>query len=476
MINPHIFRAYDIRGFVKYFSSEVSEKIGKAFGTYIVQRLGKEGLATKIPKIVVGQDNRFSSDELKAFFVEGLLSTGCHVSDSGLAITPLMHFAVIKHQFEAGAIVTASHNDKRYNGFRFDYRNAHPIYNKDIQEIRKIAEKGDFIRGIGDIEYVEVFDEYLEDIKKRIKMEATLKVVLDCGNGATSRFAPVLFQSLGIKIIKLFCNLDGSFPYHDPDPEESLNLTPLSKVVVEQGADVGVAFDTDGDRFAIMDEKGTRYENDQIMILLAKDILSRCPGTKVIFDIKSSMTLPEEIKKYGGIPILFKTGHPYYRVEMERDPQILLGGEVSAHTFIKDNYYGYDDGLFAACRVLQILSKSGKPLSVLLADLPRTYHTEELKLPCPDNKKFRIVEEVKDHFSRYYKTIEIDGVRIIFSKNSWALVRASNTEPAISVRFEAKNQEDITESIKIVLKRLEKYPDVDRTPLVTESKKERLPT
>lgn len=474
-MSPHIFRAYDIRGLVKYFPHETAEKIGKAFGTYIIRRLKKEGIKRSNPKIVVGRDNRFSSDELKAFFIEGLLSSGCQVTDIGLTITPLMHFSVIKKNFDGGVIVTASHNDKRYNGFRFDYKNGLPIYNEAIQKIREIAENGDFIRGIGDVDYADFFDDYLEDIKKRITIKKPLRVVIDCGNGATARFSPILFESVGFKVSKLFCNLDGSFPYHDPDPEESLNLTFLSKVVVETNADVGVSFDTDGDRFGVLDETGRKYENDQILVLLAKDILKRNPGAKVIFDIKSSMILPAQIKKYGGRPILFRTGHPYYRVEMEKDPQILLGGEVSSHTFIKDNYYGFDDGLFAALRTLQIISHEGKPLSKLFSDLPKTFHTEELKLPCPDDKKFALVEKIKTYFSKYYKTVEIDGVRIIFSKDSWGLIRASNTEPAISVRFEAKKQADIEKSIKLVLKRLKKYPDVDISFLEVESKKERLP-
>lgn len=453
-VNPSIFRAYDIRGIVdKDFNKQDAETIGKAFGTYIQEIAG--------PRIVVGHDNRFTSDELNAYFVRGLLSTGCKITDVGLSLTPIINFATIFYGFDGGVMITGSHNPKDFNGLRFVKKQALPIYNSEIQKIREILESSKFKIGKGDVEYREVFGDYAAAIYSRIELARPLKVILDCANGTPSEFAPILFENLGCQLSKIHCLSFGDYPYHTPDPEEKITLLDAQKLVVEKKADLGIGFDTDGDRFGIIDEAGQIYENDKIMIILAREVLKHHPGSKVLFDIKSSYVLENEIKKSGGIPEMVKTGHPYFRMAMVEDPNIFLAGEVSSHTFIKDGYYGFDDGLFAAAKVLEILSKTKHLFSEFFAEVEKTAHTEELKAPCPDEKKFEIEKALSKEFSKNYKTITIDGVRIVFSKTAWALVRASNTGPYLSLRFEAKDKKKLKEIVEIVKSRLQKYPVVD---------------
>lgn len=460
-IKKEIFRAYDIRGiYGSELTKEGSAAIGAAFGTV----LRKRGLVN--PKVVVGRDNRFSSDELCVKLIDGLLSAGCFVTDIGLSVTPFIHFSTVKYDFDAGVMVTASHNPKEFNGFRFELKNCTPFYNDSIQNLRRIIENEDFISGIGKVDYREdVFDNYLEELKRRIKIGRKLKVVLDCANGSSSKFAPRLFESLGFEVVGVFCSLDGDFPYHQPDPEERINLQTLRLKVCEEKADVGFGFDTDADRFGVVDEKGTSYENDKVMVVLAGEILKNYPGYKVAFDVKSSYVLPEAVRKCGGIPIMLKTGHPYFRQAMIDDSRLILAGEVSSHTFIKDDYYGYDDGLYAAIRVAQTVSLSGQSLSQFFSDIPHTAHTEEIKLPCPDEKKFLIVEAVGNQLADSFEIARIDGFRITRSPTEWFLIRASNTGPYVSLRFEAENEGKLHGLIELVRNSLEKYTEVDSRPL-----------
>lgn len=459
-MNPQIFRAYDIRGiYEKDFGNEDAKLLGQAFGTYAREKFGK--------RIVIGHDNRFSSVPLNDNFVSGLLSCGCEVTDIGLSLTPIIHYSVMEFGFDAGVIVTASHNPKEFNGFRFDGPKARPIYNDQIQKIKEVAENKDFKNGIGVIHYTDMFSRYLKNITDRIHLERPLKIVIDCGNGTSSRFAPEVFEKLGCSIVPLQCNLDGDFPLGTPDPEEKLKLEEGAKLVIKEKADLGLGFDADSDRFGVIDEKGQIYENDKILIFLASAILKKYPKGKVIFDIKSSYVLASEIKKAGGVPQMIQTGHPYFKEAMELDPSIILGAELSGHTFIKDGYFGFDDGLYAGAKVLEILSKSPQSFSSHFSNIPKTYHTEELKAPCPDDKKFEIEEALKKDFRNQWKTLEIDGVRILFSDTAWALVRASNTSPYLSLRFEASSQEKLNEIIDIVEARLQKYPVVDTLCLLT---------
>jgi phosphomannomutase/phosphoglucomutase len=460
-VDPKIFRAYDIRGVVDVdFDPKESSSIGKAFGTYIQRRFGGK-------KVVVGHDNRFSSSEINDYFVHGLLSTGCDVTDIGLALTPLVHFAVVKHQYDAGCIITASHNPKEFNGFRFDGPDCQPIFNNDLQEIRKLIEKNDFIKGEGKIAYREIFGEYASDISSRVHIQRKVKVVIDCGNGAASEFAPRLYESLGVEVITQHCALHGDFPYHTADPEQQINMVDSIMRLSHDNADLAIGFDTDGDRYGVVDESGKMYSNDLLLIPLSKDVLRRFPGTKILFDVKSSYVLSDEIEKAGGIPVMIRTGHPYFRQAMRQDPSILIGGEVSSHTFIRDNYYGYDDGLFAGLRVVELLSRTDEPFSEFFRDIERTEATEEIRLPTPDDQKFVVVNNIKKSLENSFDVLTVDGVRVKFSDRAWALVRASNTTPNITVRFEAENPTKLQEIVEIIRSRLIQYPVVDITPLGT---------
>lgn len=454
-MNKNIFRAYDIRGVVgKDFTADDAVLIGKAFGTYLRQN--------EVEDLVIGQDNRFTSDELKAHLIRGLISTGINVTDIGLALTPMVHFAVIKHHFNAGVIVTASHNPPEYNGFRFDGPRAMPIFNRELQQMRQILERGKFTksRREGKVRYRDIFEDYLNEFRQRIHLQRPLRIVIDCGNGTASKFAPRLYEAIGCQLEALYCNLDGDFPYHQPNPENVANMKDLARKVKESGAQLGIAFDTDADRVGFVDENGTIYQNDHALIILVRDILKRNPGAKIIYDVKCSYVLEEEIKKAGGQPQMIRTGHPFFKQHLRDDPQILLGIELSGHTFIRENYYGYDDGPFAGARLVEILSRFDKSFSQHLKDVDRSVHTPEIRLPTPDEKKFEVVEHLLEDFSSW-DLITIDGVRVKFSPKEWALIRASNTTPSLSLRFEAEDDTKLREIIEIVLSRLEKYPIVD---------------
>lgn len=458
-VSQNIFRAYDIRGLMgEELNGEVALGVGKAFGTHL-----KRTAQNPVPRVIVGRDNRFGSDRLCAKLIEGLISTGCQVEDIGLAVTPLVHFATIKYNADAGIIVTASHNPKEFNGFRFDLANAVPFYGAQLQELREHVETEDYEQGIGKVSYREdIFKEYIADIRGRIKIARPLNVVIDCGNGASSKFAVEMFTGLGLKVYDLYCNLDGDFPYHRPDPEERINMESLRQKVLEVKADVGFAFDTDADRFGLADELGCTYENDKTMVILARDILAHHPGSKVLCDIKSSYVLLDEIKKCGGEPLMIKTGHPYFRHYMNQHSDCFLGGELSSHTFIKDNYYGFDDGMYAAARICQILSSETKTMSAHFADIPHTAHTEEIKLPASDETKLAIVNGVGQHFFKQgYNVSDADGYRVTLSPTAWFLIRSSNTSPYISLRFEAENRQNLLSIVNLVSQQLKSFPDLD---------------
>lgn len=452
-MNSNIFRAYDIRGIVdKDFNADDAALIGQAFGTYLAQNDSYN--------VVIGHDNRFTSDELNAHFIRGLISTGVNATDIGLALTPMVHFAVIKHSFDAGVIVTASHNPKEYNGLRFDGPGALPIFDRELQNIREIMEMGAFVQGQGQVRYWDIFEDYLNEFRNRIHPQRPVKVLIDCGNATASMFAARIFETIGCKVEDLYCELDGDFPYHQPDPETKLNMQDLAEKIKASDAELGIAFDTDADRVGFVDENGAIYGNDKALIILARDVLSRNPGATIIYDVKSSYVLEEEIKKAGGVPKMIRTGHPYFKKLMHDQPEILLGGELSSHTFIKDNYYGYDDGPFAGTRMVEILSREEKPFSEYFANVEHTAHTEEIKLPTPDEKKFEVMQQISEDFAQW-ELITIDGVRVKFSPKEWALIRASNTTPALSLRFEAEDDTKLAGIIEIVESRLQKYPVVD---------------
>lgn len=442
-MNPLIFREYDIRGVVdKDLTEDIVEKIGCAYGTLIQQTNGKE--------TVVGRDVRLSSGSFSQALIRGIVRTGCNVLDVGVVPTPVLYFSIIHYSKSGGVVITGSHNPIEYNGLKL-CRGISSIYGEQIQELRKIIEENRFVSGSGTVSTDNPVPAYLEEVIKRVKVEKPLKVVVDAGNGTAGNIAPELFRKLGCKVSELYCEPDGTFPNHLPDPTIPEFLADLINKVREEGADVGIGLDGDGDRIGAIDDEGNIIWGDKLLALFARDILEG-GKKKIIFDVKCSQGLIEDISSHGGIPVMWKTGHSLIKEKM-REEDAPLAGEMSGHMFFADNYYGYDDAIFAGARLLQLLSKTEKSLRELVAEIPKFVTTPEMRLPCSDETKFGIVEEVKNYFKERYKTIDIDGVRILFP-DGWGLVRASNTQPVIVARFEAKTEEKLGEIRNTVMEKL----------------------
>jgi phosphomannomutase / phosphoglucomutase len=459
-VNPLIFRAYDIRGIAiateKFpnvdLTPETVKLIGKGTGTYLQKISGKN--------IVVGRDNRLHSPDLQNAFIEGLRETGCNVTNIGISPSPFIYYATCKYGFDGGVNITASHNPKEYNGIKVVQKNAHSVCGDELQEVLKIINSGEFTQGEGTYEEKEIFEDIKTDMGAMVKIEKPLKVVIDAGNGTAGKFAPELFRSLGVEVVELYCELDGNFPNHEANPEEYKNMVDLIAKVKEEGADLGIGFDGDSDRVGVVDEKGHHYSADYLLMILARDLLTRHPGAKIVFDVKVTQTLIDDIKKHGGEPVMSKTGHSFIEKKI-KEIGALLAGEVSGHMFFAENYYGFDDAFLAAAKILEVLAKSGKKFSELFDDVPKTYSTPEIKAHCPDDKKFEIVDKLVEHFTAEYDCITIDGVRINFTESAWGAVRCSNTSPNLTLRFEAKTQEELDRIQGVMIEQLRKYPEVD---------------
>ena len=452
MLNPHIFRAYDVRGLVGAdINPEVFQKVGAAYGTLIRRNGGRT--------IAVGQDNRLSSGDLKRAFVEGARGTGLDVVDIGLSPTPLLYFATAHWRLDGGANITGSHNPIEYNGVKMVHPGAAPLTEDEIQSLRKMAEAGDVERGAGTLRERSPREDYYETVTQLVKPARRLKVVVDAGNGVAGLYAPELLRRLGCEVIELHCESDGSFPNHLPDPEDPENVVDVQARVLEERADLGLAYDGDADRVGVIDERGGRHEADLVLVLLARDLLSRHPGAKIVFDVKSSQSLIDDIVKHGGVPVMWKTGHSHLKRKMREDG-ILLGGEVSGHMFFAENYYGVDDGILASCKIVEIAARSSSAISTLFASVPHLHATPELKAPCPDAEKFHVIEQLVRDLRQRYQTIDIDGARVLFPGGGWGLVRASNTNPYLTLRFEAHTEEEIDAMKRVIYDALRRYPFV----------------
>lgn len=455
-INPLIFRAYDIRGIaigdLPDLTHETVYTLGQGVGTYFQRKYGN--------KIVCGKDNRISSDELHGTFISGMLATGCIVTSVGYATSPMVYFATCTYPVDGGVNITASHNPKEYNGVKLVAKNAHSICGDEIQEILKIIQNEDFIEGKGELITKEIFPDYLDAVKSYIVLPRKLKIILDAGNGIAGLFAPKLFRELGCEVIEQHCELDGNFPNHEANPESEKNMEDVKTRVLKEKADLGIGFDGDGDRVGIIDEKGHFYHADYLLIPLARDLLSRHNGATVIFDIKSSKLVEDDITQHGGKPIRYKTGHSFIETKM-KESGALLAGETSGHIFFGERWYGFDDGIYAAARITELLSKSTKPFSAFFDGIPKVLTTPEWKVPCSDQTKFRVVEDIKQFFTKRYPCITIDGVWVDFGKGAWGAVRASNTNPHLTLRFEAYDQKTLSLIQKIFIDKLKEYPEVD---------------
>ncbi len=449
-INPAIFREYDIRGIVdKDLTEEVADAIGKAYGMYVKRHNARV--------VSVGCDVRLSSPRLKAAIIRGITSTGVDVVDIGTVPTPLLYFSIPHLKTDGGLMVTGSHNPIEYNGFKMNLGPS-SVFGEQIQELRVIIEKGDFESGNGTVRNEDVVSAYMDMLNAKFNYSRKLKLILDPGNGTAGPIAREFFTGKGMDVTCIFCEPDGNFPNHLPDPTVLKYIQTLRDKVVQEKADLGIGYDGDADRVGIIDNTGRVIFADRLLAIIAKDLLSRRPGSKVIFDVKCSQSLPEMIKKYGGVPIMWKTGHALLKTKM-REEKAPLAGEMSGHMFFGEDYYGYDDAIYASALLVRILADSGKTMAEILEEIPSFYSTPEIRVECSDEDKFRIVDDLVKYFKERYEVIDVDGVRALFG-DGWGLVRASNTQPVLVLRFEAKTEERLKEIIQIFVDKLREYPSV----------------
>ncbi len=435
-MNPAIFREYDIRGIADTdFDTDFAYALGQAYGTYVIGQ-GKK-------RVAVGRDCRLTSEKYAAALRQGLCATGLHVLDLGICPTPLMYFSLYHYDVDGGIQVTGSHNPPEHNGFKICIDKV-TIHGPAIQELRTVIERKTFLSGVGREEAAPIIAPYQEFMVRQFgHLTRPIAVVVDAGNATAGPVAPPIFRAMGCQVTELFCELDGRFPHHHPDPTIPTNLTHLITAVKEAGAEIGIAYDGDADRLGLVDRHGRIIWGDEMMVLFARDILQRHPGAVIVSEVKCSQRLFDDIAQKGGKPIMWKAGHSLLKAKM-REIGALLGGEMSGHMFFADRYYGYDDAIYASCRMLDILGRTGKEVAELLADLPVAYATPEMRVECPDEHKFRIAAQVRDYFRGRYEIIEVDGVRVKFP-HGWGLVRASNTQPVLVLRFEATTQEKLAE-------------------------------
>jgi len=437
--NPDCFRAYDIRGLVdEDFDSRSVEDLGRACGTYFRQH----GLT----RAVVGRDNRHSSTEYQASIVRGLADTGVDAVMLPMVPTPVFYQAVSSLGCRAGVMITASHNPSEYNGFKV-WTGEDTIHTHELQEIRQILESGEFETGEGVASELDPVEEYLQEITAGIQLRDPVRVVVDGGNGSAGNVCASLLERIGAEVIPIYCEPDPDFPNHHPDPTVMENIRDLRQAVLDNGAHAGIGMDGDGDRIGVVDERAGVLYGDQLLAIFARDMLRHHPGAYVIGEVKCSHLLFQDIQEHGGQPIMWKTGHSLIKDKM-RQVGAKLAGEMSGHMFFADRYYGFDDAIYAAARLTEIMSRDvDKPLSGYLANWPETHNTPEIRLECPDSIKFQVVDKAVEYFkglSGDFEVLDVDGVRINF-RDGWGLVRASNTQAVLVMRFEAETEDRLRE-------------------------------
>jgi len=450
-INTDIFRQYDIRGVAdRDLTPAVAENLGRALGTFLRERGGSE--------VIVGRDNRLSSERLRDDLVRGLVAAGCRVVDVGLVVTPVVYYARICFGIDGAVMITGSHNPPDENGFKICCGPG-TIYGEQIQELRRLMEEGRFVAGAGAVEKRDAVGPYLAMLRDKIRLgPRRLKAVVDCGNGTAGLLAERVMRGWGVECIPLYCEPDPAFPHHQPDPVKTANLADLRRAVREHGADLGVAYDGDADRLGVVDEKGDIIWGDRLMCLYWREVLARHPGAPAIIEVKCSQCLEDEVKRLGGKPFYYKTGHSLIKAKM-REVGAVFTGEMSGHMFFADEYYGFDDAFYATGRLLRILSNTGEPLSRLLDCVPRYYSTAETRIPCADRDKFRVVDQLAEQFRAKYDVVDVDGVRVLFG-DGWGLVRASNTQPVLVARCEARTPEGLERICSIMREALRQFPEV----------------
>jgi len=440
-IPKHVFRQYDIRGIVGEDLDEgLARSVGRAFASHLVESRDSD----EPPTVVVGGDNRDTTPELKTALEEGLMGSGARVVDIGIVPTPVLYWAEVTLGADAGMQVTGSHNPSEWNGIKMTVGKS-ALYGDAIEDLRLRIERGHLHRGDGSREEVEgILDRYVEDVAGRFELARPIKVAVDCGNGTGALVAVELLEALGAEVTPLFCDSDPSFPNHHPDPTVDANLEDLIRVVQEGDHDLGVAFDGDADRIGAVDETGAIVRGDILLLLYGLDLLERRGAPqKLVFDVKCSQALPEVFEAAGGEPIMAPTGHSLIKKRM-KETGALLAGELSGHIMVADDYFGFDDALYDACRLIDLVARDRRPLSARTAAFPRYVSTPEIRIEVTEEAKWTVVEAAVKHFRARYDVIDVDGVRVLFG-DGWALLRASNTQPVIVARFEARSQERLDE-------------------------------
>ncbi len=440
-MNPVIFREYDIRGVAgRDFDAAFARSLGQAYGT-LARDAGKRVVA-------VGRDCRLTSGEYAGALADGLVAAGLEVVDLGICATPLMYFSLFHFDLDGGIQVTGSHNPAEFNGFKICL-GRQTIFGDDIQQLRRLIEAGRFATGKGRRSQRDVIGPYQDHLVKQFgRLPRALTVAVDAGNGTAGPVAPPIFERLGCRVTRLYCDMDGRFPNHHPDPTVPENMHDLIAVMGAGDVDVGLAFDGDADRIGAVDRSGRIVWGDEMLVVFARDILATRPGAVIVSEVKCSQRLYDDIAARGGQGIMWKAGHSLLKAKM-KETGAVLGGEMSGHMFFADRYFGYDDAIYAACRLLEILAREGKSLDALLADLPPAFATPEIRIECPEDQKFRIAERARERFREAYDIIDVDGVRVRFPEG-WGLIRASNTQSILVLRVEARTRERLEEYRRIV--------------------------
>ena len=431
MLKASIFREYDIRGIAdqELLDRDV-ELLGRGLATYLIRHSGRI--------ICLGRDCRLSGTRLHEALCKGLLASGCNVLDLGVVPTPVLYYSAVHFKADGAIMITGSHNPPEYNGFK-TVCGSGTLHGESIQEVFKLITGADFETGQGSVKQVDAVTPYVNEIAQQFRFERSVSVVMDAGNGTAGPVVHRLLEKLNVRAKELFFEMDGAFPNHHPDPTVLSNLKDLQAEVVGSKAELGIAFDGDSDRIGAVDEKGHVVYGDMLLLIFGREILSRKPGSTFIGEVKCSQIMYDKLKELGGNPIMYKTGHSLIKAKMKQE-HAELAGEMSGHMFFADRYYGYDDAIYAACRLLEIVSKSGKPLSYQMEGIPALVSTPELRVDCPDEIKFKVISRVAERLKQRHHVVDVDGVRVPFEQG-WGLVRASNTQPVLVMRFEATSKE-----------------------------------
>jgi phosphomannomutase/phosphoglucomutase len=436
MINPAIFREYDIRGIAdKELLDPEVELIGRALATHLIRQSGR--------LLCLGRDCRLSGQRIHDALLKGMLAAGAEVLDIGVGPTPVLYYSAVHFKADGAIMITGSHNPSEYNGLK-TVCGSGTLHGDQIQEILKLIQTNDFETGAGTVKAVDAATPYVDEVAAQFaSLPRKMKVVFDAGNGTAGPTIHRILERLNVEPIELFFEMDGRFPNHHPDPTVVSNLAHLQDAVRKNKAELGIAFDGDSDRIGAVDENGDAVYGDMLMLIFGREILTRKPGATFIGEVKCSQIMYDKLAELGGNPIMYKTGHSLIKAKMKEE-HAELAGEMSGHMFFADRYYGFDDALYAACRLIEIIAKSGKPLSYQMQDIPKLVSTPELRVDCPDDKKFQVVKEVAAAVRRRYQVVDVDGVRAIF-EHGWGLVRASNTQPVLVMRFEATSDQLLSE-------------------------------